>query len=94
MIRINVSIENDKGNELFSSGVTLTNEAWPPTVKEWRKACELAHILLWEAHPTYEERNKALSDHNDMMIEKDAFTDENIKRQRELLGPTLMDEGH
>lgn len=94
MIRINVSIENNKGEELFFNHVSLTDGAWPPELKMWRVACAMVRMLLWEAHPTYEERNKALSDHNDMMIEKDAFTDENIKRQRELLGPTLMDEGH
>jgi hypothetical protein len=49
-VKITATIECD-GQETQSESVTLTQENWPPSVEEYRKALTLLRMLLWERHP-------------------------------------------
>lgn len=94
MIRIVVSIENEKGDELFADSVTLTDDAWPPELSLWRKACKLVQHALWEAHPTYNERQQAFRDYALPAIEDSSLiTPEYREKSSALLEATMMERG-
>lgn len=70
MIEVRLTVTAD-GEEKFSDTVTITDGVWPPGLGVWRKACMLGQIMLWESHPTYPERAKALSDFVHENLDKD-----------------------
>jgi len=93
VIKITVTVTDDKDEVRYTDFVSITDAEWPLPIKLWRQACNLAHLLLWESHPTYQQRNKESRDYSAMLMDKypdNGWSDEEHDKLVALIAETSM----